>query len=228
MKAFFQARGYPEALLNCDVCKISTVSRNEALRPPAERDSAESRVPLVLTYNQFNTGTIRILLDNFEMLLSDPATRTIYPELPLVSYRRKKPKGLSCTLCRRDRPRCWNVCLPSSLLLNVPTHHISDHFHFPSAFIPSVTASHASPRMWSIPTYVVVAVACTLVRLGGGWRNASVNTCVAFETILLAFLYPNISTLPPIHLMTSWSAVLNAAAVITPAERIKRWGLFSS
>ena len=88
MKAFFQARGYPaEALLNSYLCKISTVSRNEALSPPAERDSTESRVPLVLTYNQFNTGTKRILLDNFEMLLSDPATRRIYPELPLVSYR---------------------------------------------------------------------------------------------------------------------------------------------
>ena len=82
MKAFFQALGYPEALLNCD---LSTVSRNEALRPPAERDSAESRVPLVLKYNQFNTGTKRILLDNFETLLSDPATRTIYPGLPLVT-----------------------------------------------------------------------------------------------------------------------------------------------
>ena len=90
MKAFFQARGYPETLLNCDLCKISTVSRNEALRPPAEHDSAESRVPLVLTYNQFNTGTKRILLDNFEMLLSDPVTRTIYPELPLVSYGRDR------------------------------------------------------------------------------------------------------------------------------------------
>ena len=73
MKAFFQARGYPEALLNDDLCKISTVSRNEELRPSAERDSTEGRVPLVLTYNQFNTGTKRILLDNFEMLLSDPA-----------------------------------------------------------------------------------------------------------------------------------------------------------
>ena len=38
MKAFFQARGYPEALLNGDPCKISTVSRNQVLRPPAERD----------------------------------------------------------------------------------------------------------------------------------------------------------------------------------------------
>ena len=48
----------------------------------------DCRVPLLLTYNQFNTGTKQILLDNFQMLLSDPATRTIYPELPLVSYRR--------------------------------------------------------------------------------------------------------------------------------------------
>ena len=89
-ESFFQARGYPEALLNGDLCKISTVSRDEALRPPAERDSTESRVPLVLAYNQFNIGTKRILLDNFEMLLSDPATCTIYLELPLVSYRRDR------------------------------------------------------------------------------------------------------------------------------------------
>ena len=68
---------FTEALLNNDLCKISNTSRNEALRPPAERDSTKSRVPLVLAYNQFNTGTKPILLDNFQMLLSDPATRTI-------------------------------------------------------------------------------------------------------------------------------------------------------
>ena len=115
MKAFFQARGYSEALLNGDLCKISTVSRNEALRPPAERDSTDSRVPLVLTYNQFNTGTKQILLDNFGMLLSDPATRTIYLELPLVSYRRYRnlrdylytlPKG----------PTQMLECLPAIIL----------------------------------------------------------------------------------------------------------------
>ena len=128
MKAFFQARGYPEALLNGDLCKISTMSRNEALTPPAERDSTECRVPLVLRYNNFNTGTKRILLDNFDMLLSDPGTRKIYPELPDVISASQKPKGLSCTLCRKDRLRYWNGCLPSSSLLNLPTHHISDHF----------------------------------------------------------------------------------------------------
>ena len=31
-----------------------------------------------------------------------------------------------------------------------------------------MTASVASPRMWSISSHVVAAVACTLVRLGGG------------------------------------------------------------
>ena len=66
------------------------MSRNEALRPPAERDSTESGVPLVLTYHHFNTGTKRILLDNFEMLLSDSTTRTIFPELLLVSHRRDR------------------------------------------------------------------------------------------------------------------------------------------
>ena len=84
MKAFFQARGYPDALLNEHLRKISAVSRNEALRPPAERDATKSRVPLILTYNQFNTGMRQILLDNFEILLSDPTTRTIFSELPLV------------------------------------------------------------------------------------------------------------------------------------------------
>ena len=172
MKAFFQARGYPE------YCKISTVSRNEALRTPAERDSAESRVPLALTYNQFNTGTKRILLDNFEILLSDPATCTIYPELPLVSYRRDRnlrdyvvhsaertDSDAGTFACRH--PRCLTCRHTTSQTI----------LQSPSAFIPSVTASLASSRMWSIPSYVVAVVACTLLRLGGGCRNASVNTC---------------------------------------------------
>lgn len=161
MKAFFQARGYPEALLNGDLCKISTVSRNEALRPPVERDATESRVPLVLTYNQFNTGTKRILLDNFEMLLSDPATRTIYPELPLVSYRRDRnlrdyfvhsaertDSDAGTFACRH--PRCFTCRhTTSQAILQSPKrlYTIRDCF---------------SPRMWSTPSYVVAAVAYTL------------------------------------------------------------------
>ena len=127
MKAFLQALGYPEALLNDDLCKISTVSRTQALRPPAERDSTESRVPLALTYNQFNTGTKRILLDNFEMLLSDPATRTIFPELPLLSYRRDRNVRdyLVHSAERSDSDAGTFACHHPRCL--TCRHHISDH-----------------------------------------------------------------------------------------------------
>ena len=47
-------------------------------------------MPLVLTYNPFNNGTKRILLDNFDILSTDPETRRIFTEFPLVSYQRDK------------------------------------------------------------------------------------------------------------------------------------------
>ena len=184
MKAFFQARGCPEALLNDDLCKISTVSRNEVLRSPAKRDSTESRVPLVLTYNQFNTGTKQILLDNFEMLLSNPATRTIFPELPLVSYQRDRNlRDYLVHFAERSNsdagmfacchPRCLTCRhTTSQTILQSPKCLYTIHDRFTC----------------STPSYVVAAASCTLARLGGDCGNASVNTCVLFETILLAFL----------------------------------------
>ena len=174
MKAFFQARGYPEALLNDDLCKISTVSR---------------RVPLVLTYNQFNTGTKRILLDNFEMLLSDPATRTIFPELPLVSYRRdrnlrdylvhsaeRSDSDAGTFACRH--PRCLTCRHTSSqTILQSPKrlYTIRDRFTCQSENV----------------VYSIICRRCGCLYIGeteGGCGNVSLNTCVAFETILLDFL----------------------------------------
>ncbi|XP_078354462.1 uncharacterized protein LOC144639078 [Oculina patagonica] len=91
MKTFFLARGYPEASLDNDLRRVSTVRRDDLLTPPSHRDdNAENRVPLVLTYNPFNTGTKRILLENFDILSTDPETRRIFTEFPLVSYRRDK------------------------------------------------------------------------------------------------------------------------------------------
>ena len=89
MKTNFLARGYPETSLDNDLRRVSTVPRDDALKPPSHRnDNAGNRVPLVLTYNPFNTGTKRILLDNFDILSTDPETRRIFTEVPLVSYRR--------------------------------------------------------------------------------------------------------------------------------------------
>ena len=128
MKTFFLARGYPETSLTNDLRRVSTVPRDDALAPPPHRnDNAGNRVPLVLTYNPFNTGTKRILLDNFDILSTDPTTRRIFPEFPLVSYRRDKnlrdvlvySSGNSHT----DAPSCRNASLRTSSLPDVQVHH---------------------------------------------------------------------------------------------------------
>ena len=84
MKTYFLARGYPETSLDNDLRRVSTVPRDDALTPPShQNDNAGNRVPLVLTYSPFNTGTKRILLDNFDILSTDPETRRIFSEFPL-------------------------------------------------------------------------------------------------------------------------------------------------
>ena len=46
--------------------------------------------------------------------------------------------------------------------LRADTPDLRPFYKVPSAFIPSVTVSLASPRKWSTPSYVVAAVAYTL------------------------------------------------------------------
>ena len=87
------------------------------------------KVPPVLTYNPFNKGTKHILLDNFEILSTDPETRRIFSEFPLVSYRRDKhlrdvlvhSSGYSHTDAGPypcGRPRCL-TCKYTTLRTNV-------------------------------------------------------------------------------------------------------------
>jgi len=91
MKSYFLTRGYPETSLDNDLRRVSTVPLDDALTPPSHRyDDAGNTVPLVLTYNSFNTGTMSLLLDNFDILPTDSETRRIFSEFPLVSYRRYK------------------------------------------------------------------------------------------------------------------------------------------
>ena len=154
-------------------------------------------------YFGFN-GAKRILLNTFEMLLSDPATRTIFPELPLVSYRRdrnlrdylvhsaeRSDLHAGTFACRH--PRCLTCRhTTSQTILQSPKllYTIRDRFTCQSENV----------------VYSIICRRCGCLYIGEtGKRSgtASVNTCVAFETILLAFLWPNISTLPPIHLMIS-------------------------
>ena len=90
MLTFFKQRGYPEPQLHNDLQRVTTISRDEALSPARLNVTNVDRVPLVLTYHPLNTVTRKILLENFNILSTDPETRGIFPEPPLVSYRRDK------------------------------------------------------------------------------------------------------------------------------------------
>ena len=90
IRSFFSKRGYPEQRLNDDLQRLVTISRDAALNPTRLGETTDSRVPLVLTYHPFNTGIRKILLDNFNILSMDPETCGIFPEPPLVSYRRDR------------------------------------------------------------------------------------------------------------------------------------------
>ncbi|CAH3021419.1 unnamed protein product, partial [Porites evermanni] len=55
------------------------------------------RIPLVLTYHPLNERIKRILLRNLNILSSDPETRAVFPQPPLVAYRPANPANTLAT-----------------------------------------------------------------------------------------------------------------------------------
>ena len=154
MKEYFRARGYPANLVTNDLRKVSNAcSTLLKSTSTSHNESTSNKVPLVLTYNPFNASTSRIMLDNFNILSSDPEARMIFPEPPLVSYRRERnlgdilvhssnaspsppPPPTNTGLFPFQRPRCKTCKHISSqtFFLQGPksTHHIRDHFTWQS------------------------------------------------------------------------------------------------
>ena len=145
MRSFFSKRSYPEQRLNDDLQRLATISRDASLNPTRLGETTDSRVPLVLTYHPFNTRIRKILLDNFNILSTDPETCGIFPEPPLVSYRRNRnlrdilvhstdgpttPSAAGSIPCRR--PLC-QTCqyITSQTVLHGPksAHTIRDCFN---------------------------------------------------------------------------------------------------
>ena len=99
------------------------MSQSDALQRNISLNKKESRIPLVLTYHPLNNRIKRILLDNFNILSDDPETKKIFPQPPMVAYRRdqnlrnilvhtsasNQATALSGSPpCRRPRCRTWN------------------------------------------------------------------------------------------------------------------------
>ena len=144
MLTFFKQRGYPEPQLHNDLQRVTTISRDEALSPTRLNVTDVDRVPLVLTYHPFNTVTRKILLENFNILSTDPETRGIFPEPPLVSCRRDKnlrdflvhstsgsqrPLDAGSFPCRRPRCQtCQYITSPTVLHGPKRSHTIQNRF----------------------------------------------------------------------------------------------------
>ena len=88
MVSFFEQRGYSPACLQNDLQAIRRLDRAGVLNNHNPSNQRSERIPLVLTYHPLNERIKRILLRNFNILSSDPETRAVFPQPPLVAYRR--------------------------------------------------------------------------------------------------------------------------------------------
>ena len=86
MTTFFEDRGYPSDLLRNDQERVHSISDQEALEKRVRH--SEERIALVLTYHPLSSRIKHILLNNFNILMSNPRTAAIFPAPPIVAYRR--------------------------------------------------------------------------------------------------------------------------------------------
>ena len=86
MTTFFEDRGYPSDLLRNDRERVHSISGQEALEKRVRH--SEERIALVLTYHPLSSRIKHILLNNFNILMSNPTTAAIFPAPPIVAYRR--------------------------------------------------------------------------------------------------------------------------------------------
>ena len=88
MITFFTQRAYPLTSLEQELRKFKTIGRPDAL-PGSERGvTTADRVHMVMTYHPFNTHIKRYLLQNFCFSSTDQQTRDIFPQPPMVAYKR--------------------------------------------------------------------------------------------------------------------------------------------
>ena len=93
MMTFFTQRGYPLASLEQDLRRVTTIGRPDALTGTEREDTNVDRVPLVMTYHPFNAHIKRYLLQNFRILSTDQQTQDIFPQPPVVAYKRDLSQG---------------------------------------------------------------------------------------------------------------------------------------
>ena len=140
MSNFFSERGYPDSILSKALNRVQNVNRESALELSASDN--EERIPFTLTFHPNNLAARNAVLRNFKILQSDPETAPIFPNPPLVSF--KRDRNLRNSLVRSSlpsnlEPRTFNcsrkVCntcpfIDSKTHIRGPNgwYQVNDHF----------------------------------------------------------------------------------------------------
>ena len=140
MSNFFSERGYPDSILSKALNRVQNVNRESALEPSASDN--EERIPFTLTFHPNNLAARNVVLRNFKILQSDPETAPIFPNPPLVSF--KRDRNLRNSLVRSSLPsnlepgtfNCSRKVCNTCPFINSKTHirgpngsyQVNDHF----------------------------------------------------------------------------------------------------
>ena len=161
MSNFFSERGYPDSILSKALNRVQNVNRESALEPSASDN--EERIPFTLTFHPNNLAARNVVLRNFKILQSDPETPAIFPNRPLVSF--KRDQNLRNSLVRSSLPsnlepgtfncsrKVCNTC-PSLILKRT--------FADPADRTKSMTISPAQPPISFTVSLVLSATNSTL------------------------------------------------------------------
>ena len=140
MSNFFSERGYPDSILSKALNRVQNVNRESALESSASDN--EERIPFTLTFHPNNLAARNVVLRNFKILQSDPETAPIFPNPPLVSF--KRDRNLRNSLVRSSLPsnlepgtfncsrKVCNTCpfISSKTHIRGPngSYQVNDHF----------------------------------------------------------------------------------------------------
>ena len=88
---FFEKRGYPASEIQTAHHCTQQTDRQSALQ--TSQKEKNDRIPFTLTFHSHNNPVKAINLNNFKILQNDPETGAIFPQPPLISFKRGKNVG---------------------------------------------------------------------------------------------------------------------------------------
>ena len=181
---------------------MSSVTHQEVLKKRVHEN--EGRIPLVLTYHLLTSPVKHILLNNFNIPTTDPATATIFPAPPVVALCRNL--SLRYVLVHNsDRDREKNqelshVDIPTAALAY--THRPAFMYVDQRAQPPSVNALPANQGTLCTASCAVDAPSYTSERPVELYMNVLANIFGAFKKTLVVSQSQSTLTLPVIVYQT--------------------------